>query len=423
MKRFILAAALAAGASASAADPVLDRVASVVVQGRRIDITVEATLDAPGVITVAGTINSAAVQLTRKAKAGHRTYKLKLDAKKYVKSLTTSLQFDLVLAARDTASGAEATQPVTATVPVPCIVLPGFGNETAPDHAGGLSVFAAALNTAAGGGYTTTGAHPTLVVKGYPSRTASLAALGKSVGPVVRRALKGTLFSKVDLVGYSYGGIVARSYMSQGGGPFVRHCVFAASPNLGCTVAYLGVAATKSPTISSALAGNAQVQAALAQFVDPQSQAALRNLFPTYSWALWKNPLTQHVEPAPSFLLTAVFVADPATPLTALNAVPPAAGVTFDAFFYTSTGAGQLGTVDVLNISDVQSALANPSSFDPTSLANGVGDGVAPAHSVTMDEVPAWAGVITKHDAGVGTHVTMTTDPIVIAGIATVLTQ
>jgi pimeloyl-ACP methyl ester carboxylesterase len=410
MNRFVLTAAfVAAAAGTASADPVLDRVTSVVAKGRRIDITVEATLTAPGVLAVEGNINAAVVQFTKKVKAGHKTYKLKVDAGKYgIKSLTTGLHFDLTLSARDTASGAEAKESVTATVPVPCVVLPGFGNETTP---GAFAVFATALNAAAGGVYTTTGAGPTLIVKEYPSQTKSLAVLGKSLVPVVKKALKGTLFSKVDVIGYSYGGIVARSYMSQGGGPFVRKCVFLATPNEGCPIAYAAVGLSNTGQLDQFLGQNAALAALAQQLLSPDAKLALHNLYPTYAWVTPDNFVTRAVVTG--------LLGSPTTPLTALNAVAPPAGTTFDAFFYTSTGAGQFGTVDLVDIS----ALNLSGQIDPTTLATGSGDGVAPAHSVTMDDTPAWASVITKHDSGVGTHLTITADLNVLAGIATVLAQ
>jgi hypothetical protein len=411
VRRLVLAAALAvalAGA-ARAADPVLDRVTSLVAKGRRVDITVEATLAAPGEIAVDGTVNSAVVHLTRKAKAGHRVYKLKVDAARFgLRSQTTGLTFDLVVAARDAASGAETQEPVTATVPVPCIVLPGFGNETTP---GGFAAFATALNLAAGGVYTTAGDHPTLVVKEYPSTTKSLASLGESLVPVVRKTLRGTVFGKVDVVGYSYGGIVARSWMSQGGGQYVRHCVFVATPNEGCPVAYAAVGLSKSGQLDQFLGQNPALAGLAQQLLSPDAKQALRNLYPTYPWVTPDNFLTRTIVEAA--------LGSSSTPLTALNEVPPPSGATFDAFFYTSTGAGQLGTVDVVDVSNLNLS----GQIDPTKLATGSGDGVAPAHSVTMDETPAWSAVIAKHDAGAGTHLTITADANVLSGVAAVLTQ
>ena len=48
---------------------------------------------------------------------------------------------------------------------------------------------------------------------------------------------------------------------------------------------------------------------------------------------------------------------------------------------------------------------------------------IVPSHSVTMDGVPGWSGVITKHDMGAGTHLTITADLAVISGVAAIITQ
>jgi hypothetical protein len=139
-------------------------------------------------------------------------------------------------------------------------------------------------------------------------------------------------------------------------------------------------------------------------------------MYPTYSWAS-ATVLGQTVS-LPNSALDQ-FLGSSSTPLTALNATPPAAGMTVDAFYYTSTGVSQFGTVDKVDIT----GLMTGGTLDPATIANGSGDGVVPAHSVTMDQDPAWKAVITKHDMGVGTHVTIPTDLVLIAGVATVLTQ
>jgi pimeloyl-ACP methyl ester carboxylesterase len=409
VKRIALAwTALALITASAVADPVLVRVSGVVSKGRRLDVTIEATLAATGEIAVDGTVNGTPFRLRKKAKAGSRKVTLKVDAKKLgLRALTEALQFDLEVVAHEQ-SGAEVRQRLTAGVPVPCIVLPGFSNETTP---GAFDAFAAALNVAAGGAYTTTGTHPTLVVHEYASLTESLSTLGKGVAKPVAAALKGTLFAKVDVVGYSYGGVVARSFMSQGGGGRVRHCVFLATPNEGCPIAYAAVGLSNSGQLDTFLATNPALAGIASQLLTPDAKQSLRNLYPTYPWVTPAGPFTN--------LLVGALLGDPSTPLTALNAVLPPAGVTFDAFFYTSTGVGQFGTVDIVDIS----ALQVGGQIDPAAIATGSGDGVAPAHSVTMNEVSAWRTVITPHDMGIGTHVTIPADPLVIAGVAAVITQ
>lgn len=417
MRRLATAAALLLVCAATAtADPVVDRLGSAVAKGRRLDLDIESTLGGPGVVTVEGTVNGLPVSLTKRLKAGHRTTKLKVDPKKLkMRRLETGLHFDVTVTVTED-GGAETSQQVTADIPLPCIVLAGFGNESTP---GSMVAFTTALDVAAGGVYTTIGDHPTLVVHEYPSLTASLATLGKGLEKRVRSTLKGTVFGKVDLVGYSYGGLVARSYLAQGGAPNVRRCEFLGTPNKGTPVAYIAVGLSSTGQLDSYIASNPALADLAEQLLSPNAQQALRNMYPTYTWATMVNPLTQQPMPVPKFLLESV-LGDSSTPLTALDASPPPAGVTFDAFFYTSTGTAT-GTVDVVDVSLLQG-----STIDPAQVATGSGDGVVPAHSVWMRDVTAWSAVITQHDLGAGSHLTMPADvlnPSFLPVLADLLTQ
>jgi pimeloyl-ACP methyl ester carboxylesterase len=412
LRRLLIAAALILATSATApADPVIDRLGSVVAKGRRLDLEVESTLDGPGLVTVEGTVNGTPVSLRKKLKPGHRTTKLKVDAKKLkLRKLGTGLHFDVTVTVAEN-GGAETSQQVTADIPLPCIVVAGFGNENTP---GSMIPFATALNVATGGDYTTAGDRPSLVVHEYPSLSASLATLGGGLGKRVRSTLKGTVFGKVDLVGYSYGGVVARSFLAQGGGEAVRNCAFLGTPNLGTPIAYLGAGLLASGQLDAILDGNPDLAPLVEPFLNSQTQSALRNLYPTYSWYTPDNFLTD--------ALIEGFLGDSSTPLTALAQSAPPAGVAFHAFFYTSTGT-EIGTVDVVDVTELQALTTNP---DATAIADGSGDGVVPAHSVRMDEVAVWANAITDHDLGAGSHVTMTADvlnPAFLPVLADLLTQ
>jgi hypothetical protein len=417
MRRLAIAAALLLVSAATAgADPVIDRLASAAAKGRRLDLEIECTLDGPGVVTVEGTVNGIPVSIHKKLKAGHRTSKLKVDPKKLkMRRLGTGLHFDVTVTVAEN-GGAETSQQITADIPLPCVVLAGFGNENAP---GSMTAFTTALDVAAGGVYTTAGDHPTLVVHEYPSLTASLATLGKGLERRVRSTLKGTVFGKVDLVGYSYGGLVARSYMAQGGGPTVRRCAFLGTPNKGTPVAYIAVGLSSTGQLDDFLATNPALADLAEQLLSPDAQQSLRNMYPTYSWATMQfGPATI---PVPKLVLESV-LGDSSTPLTALNAVAPPEGVAFDAFYYTSTGVDGMGTVDVVDVSLIQGG----GQVDPATLATGSGDGVVPAHSVWMEDVSAWSSVITQHDIGAGSHLTMPADvlnPAFLPVLADLLTQ
>jgi pimeloyl-ACP methyl ester carboxylesterase len=417
MRRLAIAAfVLVASAATAGADPVIDRLASAAAKGRRLDLEIECTLDAPGIVTVEGTVNGNPVSIHKKLKPGHRTSKLKVDPKKLkMRRLGTGLHFDVTVTVAEI-GGAETSQQITADIPLPCVVLAGFGNENSP---GSMTTFTTALDVAAGGVYTTAADHPMLVVHEYPSLSESLATLGKGLERRVRSTLKGTVFGKVDLVGYSYGGLVARSYLSQGGGETVRRCAFLGTPNKGTPVAYLAVGLSSTGQLDDYLASNPALADLAEQLLSPDAQQALRNMYPTYRWAWMQfGPV---LIPVPKEALESQ-LGDSSTPLTALNAISPPPGVTFDAFFYTSTGVDGMGTVDVVNVSPLLAG----GQVDPAQIATGSGDGVVPAHSVWMEDVSAWSSVITQHDIGAGSHLTMPADvanPAFLPVLADLLTQ
>lgn len=418
MRRLAIAAALLLVSAATAgADPVIDRLSSAVAKGRRLDLELECTLGSPGVVTVEGTVNGNPVSLRKRVKAGHHTAKVKVDPKKLkLRKLETALHFDVTVTLAET-GGAETSQQVSADIPLPCVVIAGFANENTP---GSMTVFTTALNVAAGGVYTTAGDHPTLVVHEYPSLSESLSTLGKGLGRRVQSTLRGTVFAKVDLVGYSYGGLVARSFLAQGGGEAVRRCAFLGTPNKGTPVAYIAVGLGSTGQLDTFLADNPSLADLATVILSPDAQQSLRNMYPTYSWATMPNPITQQPMAVPTFLLES-FLGDSSTPLTGLNAVAPPAGVTFDAFFYTSTGT-TVGTVDIVDVSAIQAG----GQVDPAQIATGSGDGVVPAHSVWMQGVAGWSSAITQHDIGAGSHLTMTGDvlnPAFLPVLADLLTQ
>ncbi len=412
---------LAAAPAVALADPVLDSVDATVARGSRLALTVEAHFSAPGAIVVEGDVNGHAVAIRRKARAGAKSARISVDPRRFGlrSGVTASLHFSLRVSAREDA-GAEAGQDVSADVPVPCVVLPGFGNEQTP---GGFAPFAAALDAAAGGRYGIGSARPALVVHEYASLTKPLAALGRELGKDVKSALRGTVFSKVDLVGYSYGGVVARSYLAQGGAVRVRNCLFLGTPNEGTPIAYVGVYLLDSGKLQPLLDQNQQLADAVGSLLTTRTENAVRNVYPTYTWAFMPALFPPGATvPIPTSLLTQ-YLGDPSTPLTGLNALPPPTDVAFHAWYYTSTPPGAFGTVDTVTVD--YSVLTGGTQLDPAQYANGSGDGVVPAHSVTMDEYPAWSAAISAdaHDLGAGTHVAMPDDPAVIAGVAAVVAQ
>ncbi len=414
MSRIAVAAAVVAlAAGTAAADPVIDQVTTKTSRSGAVTVSVESTFSARGELWLTGDVNGAPVSLKKRLRTSHKTLKFVVNpARLHLgRKLTTPLHFALNVSATETASGANAAQDVSADVPVPCVLIPGFADEQTP---GAFAAVATALDLLAGGRYAVGAKKPFMVVHEYESLSKSLAVLGAEVDRSVKTALRGTPFVKADVVGYSYGGLVARQYMALKGGTRVRNCVFLGAPNKGTPIAYIGVGLLKNNLLGDLLGANADLSAAVGGLVNNQTKSALRNLYPTYQW-LDGNPLTV------GFALT--FLGDTSTPLTALNQSPPPVGVRFDAFYYSSTPGGQLGTVDHIDVADLAGGLTGGTQIDPAALATGDGDGVVPSHSVVMEGVPVWSLVITGHDVGAGTHVTMPADPNVLAGVVAIIAQ
>jgi pimeloyl-ACP methyl ester carboxylesterase len=414
VRRIALAAAVVAlAAGTAAADPVIDQVTTKSTRSGAVTVSVESTFSARGELWLTGDVNGSPVVLKKRLRTSHKTLKFVVNpARLHLgRKLAAPLHFSLNVSATETESGANAKQDVSADVPVPCVLIPGFADEQTP---GAFAAVATALDLLAGGRYAVDTKKPFMVVHEYASLTKSLATLGAEVDKSVKAALRGTPFIKADVVGYSYGGLVARQYMALKGGARVRNCVFLGSPNQGTPIAYLGVGLLKNNLLDGLLGQNAALATAVGGLVNDQTKGALRNMYPTYKW-LDGDPLTV------GFAL--LFLGDATTPLTALNQLPPPAGVQFDAFYYSSTPGGQLGTVDHIAVADLTAGLTGGSQLDPATLATGDGDGVVPAHSVTMNETTSWRLAITGHDVGAGTHVTMPADPNVLAGVVAIIAQ
>lgn len=412
MSRLVLAAfVIALSAGVAAADPVIDQVSAATARTGVVTVTVEATLSARGEVTVTGDLNGRPVELRKRMRASHRTLKFVVNPRRYGlgRNLTENLRFNLTAAATETDSGARTTRDLFAFVPVPCVAIPGLANEQTP---GGFAAFTAALDLAAGGRYSTGARRPFLVVHEYKSLSKSLATLGAELDRTIRLTLRGTPFGKVDLVGYSYGGVVARSYMAQKGGSRVRTCAFLGSPNKGTPIAYIGVGLLERNLLAGLLGSDAGLAEMVGGLVNDQTKGSLRNLYPTYTW-LEGDPF--------SVFFALSFLGDTTTPLAVLNQKAPPFGVRFEAYYYSSTPGDQLGTVDHVDVSAFSSVISGGTP-DPAAFATGSGDGVVPAHSVTMEST-TWAAAITGHDLGAGTHLTLPLDPNVHVAVAALLAQ
>jgi len=412
-------------------------------------VTIEATFAGPGELRLEGDVNGKPVRVRKRVRrAGTRRLRVKLDAKRLrLRRLDEPLVFD-VKAIADEIDGAMVERPLLETVPVPVIVLGGLGNELGPN---GVGAFGLAVDLASGGSYEQDGKQPTMIVHEYASLDRSLPKLAKGLNKTVRAALRGTSFARVDVVGYSMGGLVARRWHADKGAGKVRRMVFLATPNEGAPLAQLLGIGLQTDLLDGALSalvpglddtggigGVGGVGDALAGLLgDVVSPDTLRTFYPTYPWLFITVPLpivgdqrlavtSELLETFGAFLpgeLSGLQL-DFDSPLTPLNRIAPDDRTEFFALGYSSLPTDLVGLeVGTLDEVDLTALLSGGDDFDPLSLASGEGDGLVPWRSLVMSDTPGWADAITATDLGVGTHVTLLADPICIARVAEILAE
>ncbi|MHC4473715.1 MAG: esterase/lipase family protein, partial [Planctomycetota bacterium] len=235
-RHLLPAAVLLLLAAPALAAPTLDRVDWKLKKGRVLKIQVEASLGGAGEVLLTGDVNGVPVaQSKRVRRGGFRKMRFRVKTRRLgLRRVDKALVFDLSVVAAE-AEGEETRRDVRVVSPVPLVLLPGLGNEQSPSS---MEAFVPALQLEAAG-YDGEGKRPNLIVHGYDSLTTSLPALGKTLNRPVRRLLRKTPFTRVDIVGFSMGGLVARSYMAgRRGAGKVRKCLFLATPNEGTPLAY-----------------------------------------------------------------------------------------------------------------------------------------------------------------------------------------
>jgi pimeloyl-ACP methyl ester carboxylesterase len=417
----VLGAALAALAAPALADPTIAEATWSPDAGRRVRVELRTTLAAPGRARIEGTVNGRPLRATKRVRAGTRRVRLQVDARKArIRDLGEPLVFDLraTVAERGVEDRAERT--FRTTVPVPVVLVPGLGNE---DGTSGLQAFAAALDVAAGGAWQVGTPEATATIHFYPSTTAPLPELADGLDAAVKQSLRGTVFGKADIVGYSMGGLVTRQWLADSGGARARRVVFLATPHEGTPIAYIAYQFTNEDSVFAGLLDATvlgglpvDLDAILQGLLDPEASEALRTFFPTYTWA-FVDFLGTPV-PVPS-----LFLPDSESPLTDLNRTAPPAGVAMHTLYYTSLPTDLLGIdIGTIDTVDLTAVLAGETP-DLTQLAQGDGDGVVPARSARADDVPAWRDAMTPRDLGVGTHVTLPLDPLAAAAVAGILQE
>jgi len=130
-----------------------------------------------------------------------------------------------------------ATARREATILLPTVIVPGYLNEMGgPDRE--------VLDTLGRHGYVPDGPAPTLFWWSYSSRQLSLDGGAQALAAYVRRAvLPATYAAKINVIGYSVGGLMARwnvGYDVDGWGTLVNRLVLVGVPNEGAVMAYVG---------------------------------------------------------------------------------------------------------------------------------------------------------------------------------------
>jgi pimeloyl-ACP methyl ester carboxylesterase len=133
-----------------------------------------------------------------------------------------------------TQGAAEATDRRVAILPLPTVIVPGYLNDLSgepdPDV---ISVFA-------GRGYHASGRSPDLFWFVYPSRRLTIQDAASALAGYVRSVLSATYASRINLVGYSLGGLLARWNVAfePGWDRIVDRLLLVSVPNEGTVTAY-----------------------------------------------------------------------------------------------------------------------------------------------------------------------------------------
>jgi hypothetical protein len=220
---------------------------------------------------------------------------------------------------------------------LPTVIIPGFSNEreTRPDP---LVVKGFAAN-----GYTGSGRQPTLFWYPYQSHTIGLEEGARALAAFVRRAVLSSAYAaKINVVGYSVGGLFARwniAYDVDDWAHLVNRLVLVAVPNEGAIMAYLGLHAPSFlPFVGSA-------KTPLARAMDP--------VFP-----FWRAGASDPWSVPP----------DDGNPvLTALNGRPLPAGIRIFCFY---------GNNDPDRTGGPQTAAGVTGQLPGATLSYGPGDGI-----------------------------------------------
>ena len=154
-----------------------------------------------------------------------------------VAPLTDNLKFPIDVAVSEGANTVTVHREITLLLPT--VIIPGFSNErrTSPDRL--------VVKRFARFGYTDAASLPTLFWYPYQSHAVGLDDGARALAAYVRRTvLPATYAAKINVVGYSVGGLFARwlvAYDYDGWALLVNRLVLVAVPNEGAVMPYLGV--------------------------------------------------------------------------------------------------------------------------------------------------------------------------------------
>ena len=130
-----------------------------------------------------------------------------------------------------------ATARRAVTILLPTVIVPGYLNEMSGPDPDVLATFHRH-------GYAPGGAYPTVFWFSYPSRRTTLEGGAEALARYVRDVvLPATYAAKINVVGYSVGGLMARwniAYDVDGWGSLVNRLALVGVPNEGALLAYLG---------------------------------------------------------------------------------------------------------------------------------------------------------------------------------------
>ena len=153
-----------------------------------------------------------------------------------VAPLTDNLKFPVDVTVREGANTVTVHRDITLLLPT--VIIPGFSNEkrTSPDKL--------VTKDFARYGYTAGASLPTLFWYPYQSHTVGLEDGARALAAYVRRTvLPAAYAAKINVIGYSVGGLFARwliAYDYDGWAALVNRAVLVAVPNEGAIMPYLG---------------------------------------------------------------------------------------------------------------------------------------------------------------------------------------